>query len=78
MIYEHLKKLISFNKDELSLLDCMGAAGVAKFTASSLCYPHGVLICHARYVAYVMTPCLLYTCRGGQDKTASESIQRSA
>lgn len=46
MIYEHLKKHIRFNKDELSLLDCMGAAGVAKFTASSLCYPHGVLICH--------------------------------
>lgn len=45
MIYEHIKKLVR-RREELSLLDCMLAAGVAKFTASSMCYPHGQLIHH--------------------------------
>lgn len=41
VIYEHIKKLLRGTREELSPLDCMGAAGVAKFTASIMCYPHG-------------------------------------
>jgi hypothetical protein len=42
VIYEHFKKLLRENNGgELSPLECTGAAGVAKFTASILCYPHG-------------------------------------
>ena len=41
MIYEHLKKLLRRKREEKNLLDCMAAAGLAKFTASSICYPHG-------------------------------------
>lgn len=41
VIYEHIKKLVRRRREDLSLLDCMGAAGVAKLTASMLCYPHG-------------------------------------
>ncbi len=41
VIYEHMKKLIRRRKQEASLLDCMAAAGAAKITASSMCYPHG-------------------------------------
>lgn len=42
VIYEHIKKLVRANREELNLLDCMAAAGVAKFTASIMCYPHEV------------------------------------
>ena len=43
VIYEHLKKEIRYRRSdaELDLSDCMIAAGIAKLTASSLCYPHG-------------------------------------
>lgn len=44
VIYEHFKKLLRERNGELtqlSPLECTGAAGVAKFTASTLCYPHG-------------------------------------
>lgn len=41
VIYEHFKKLLRERNGELSPLECTGAAGVAKFTASILCYPHG-------------------------------------
>lgn len=42
VIYEYIKKLVKSHRDGLSLLDCMGAAGVAKLTASTICYPHEV------------------------------------
>ena len=41
VIYEHFKKMLRQRNEELSPLECTGAAGVAKFTASILCYPHG-------------------------------------
>lgn len=41
VIYEHFKKMLRQHSEELSPLECTGAAGVAKFTASILCYPHG-------------------------------------
>lgn len=41
MIYEQIKKLLKGGRDEIALVDCMLAAGLAKFTASSMCYPHG-------------------------------------
>lgn len=45
VIYEHLKKLILARKDSYQLqpLDCVVAAGLAKVTASTTCYPHEVV-----------------------------------
>lgn len=42
VIYEHIKKTIKAHDQKLELKDCMLAAGVAKLTASSICYPHEV------------------------------------
>ena len=41
VIYEQIKKFLRESKEEVSLVDYMAAAGLAKFTASSMCYPHG-------------------------------------
>ena len=41
VIYEHLKKMLGQQKEELNFMDFIVSAAVAKFTASSLCYPHG-------------------------------------
>ena len=43
VIYEHLKKLFRERRDNYQMqpLDCVLAAGLAKMTASSTCYPHG-------------------------------------
>ena len=41
VIYEHIKKMVKSHNQKLELKDCMLAAGIAKFTASSVCYPHG-------------------------------------
>ena len=44
VIYEHMKKVLSSNRQrDLELTECMFAAAAAKMTASSLCYPHGEL-----------------------------------
>lgn len=45
VIYEHLKKLILARRDsqQLQPLDCIVAAGLAKVTASTTCYPHEVV-----------------------------------
>ncbi|CAI8031342.1 Solute carrier family 25 member 36 [Geodia barretti] len=43
VIYEHMKKVLSSNRQrDLELTECMFAAAAAKMTASSLCYPHEV------------------------------------
>ncbi len=42
VIYEHFKKVLRQRKQDLNFVDYIAAAGVAKFTASSLCYPHGM------------------------------------
>lgn len=43
VIYEHLKKLFKERRENYQMqpLDCVLAAGLAKMTASSTCYPHG-------------------------------------
>lgn len=53
VIYEHLKKEIRYRRSdaELDLSDCMIAAGIAKLTASSLCYPHEVVRTRLRQMA---------------------------
>ena len=55
MIYEHIKKLVKCKHEELSLVDCMCAAGVAKFTASTMCYPHGKLVAFTVYSLSIQT-----------------------
>ena len=43
VIYEHLKKVIKERRENYQMqpLDFVVAAGLAKMTASSTCYPHG-------------------------------------
>lgn len=65
VIYEHIKKLMKRRDRELSALDFVGAAGIAKFTASSLCYPHGQSV--PLYMWECSVSLLFFTYRGGQD-----------
>jgi len=77
VIYEHIKKLIRRRKSELDLLDCMGAAAVAKFTASSICYPHGKEITQYLY-KLCYDSYLIWPHRGGENPAASEGVQGPA
>ena len=73
MIYEHIKKMVKGGKEQLNPLDYIMAAGAAKFTASSLCYPHGKMFQHTT-MAFFTTYISLH--RGGEDQTATESLTR--
>jgi len=79
VIYEHFKKVLKQRKNELKFADYIAAAGMAKFTASSLCYPHGKQHNQSQFTHHenVILLCL-FVYRGSEDASQTGCFSRRA